>query len=688
MTPTDTTYRLVIDDVMARLMVAKPKTMQTVNHILSKLRSGDESWYGLMVGEIQSGKTPAQMILIWVFSRHYEFLGHVCFVTKCLDSIRRDVMGKFKSDLINQHIVAACSTHCSDMSPAKVLSTFGLSYHIYTDHTTALLGKPGLVELMLMQKDNYTHIREWFKLNGLKSAAPVLFLMDEVHELYTGTLDLLPDNGLTTIYGHTTSMLHWFKRQMTKSKTSGRRCYMIGVTATPYSPMTADPICWPTEIFRLETDAPATGLTYYGYKDYVLSGIQFQTYSAGLVDMEAIAAIMGRPRNCLNNGNKEITLICITLYSYNEMHREIADIIKGVYGDRVVPLVFNQTNKTSLEAWFKPSMLTKEVCEAGALIIIGKACMAAGITVKPIKPMMATWEGVTYQVTGITDQFMPATKINVTTTMQLMRILGWYPDGHQATLWLSSDELHGVYRYDMGSITRQFMELYDPKVGPISVKHINVTSKGYIRSFYENSPYRVRRSGTALRVDKYKPVQGQQGQMLMETDYLKLSEGSLKDMADMRLMDVTQAKMIVLRALCGFTRYIGGKNGDYLHIATDESSYKAVMTGAAFPKPKSSSNVNKVNGFLWGANGVETKLKDCYLVKFKESWLKRTQGAYQTPDNMWIYIVNHKEFTHNLIMEYESVDGYSDTHHTILRIMDGIKRTARPLRALANVVNL
>jgi hypothetical protein len=283
---------------------------------------------------------------------------------------------------------------------------------------------------------------------------------------------------------------------------------------------------------------------------------------------------------------------------------------------------------------------------------------------------------------------MPTTKINVTTTMQLMRILGWYPDGHLATLWLSSDELHSVYRYDMGSITRQFMELYDPKVGPVSVKHINVTCKGAIRSFYENSPYRVSRSGTALRVDK-EPINVNVNVNVnvkeqIKTDYLKLIEGSLKDMADLRLMDVTQTKMLVLRALLGFTRYIGGKNGDYLHIATDESSYNAVMMAAACPKPKSSSNVNKVNGFVWGANGVETKLKDCYLVKFKESWLNRQEGTYQTPDNMWIYNVNHKEFTHNLIREYESVDGYSDTHHTILRIMDGIKRTARPLRVLVN----
>ena len=672
-------YNSIIDDIVARLTVAKPKTMLTVNNIIKRMRSGDASWYGLIVGEIQSGKTPAQMILTWLFARHYEFLGHVCFVTKSLDSIRRDVMGKFKSDLINQHIIAAGEAH--GILPAKALEEFGLTYHIYTDKkvTVKELGKPGQVELMLMQKNNYEHIRMWLKE---RMTAPVLFLVDEIHELYNGSMELVPQRGLSIKYGHSASMLHWFQKQMLNER---QRCYMVGVTATPYAPMTADPICWPTEVFHLETDAPAPGLTYYGYHDHALKGVKMSTYDAdvSIVDMDAIQQIMSRSRGTLANGNTEVPFICLTTHQYNEIHHLIESALKKEYGERVNILVFNQDNSTTLDSWFKEHMLTQEVCETGCLVIIGKACMAAGITVKPTKSLIATWNGVTYQVTGITDQFMPATNINVTSTKQLMRILGWFPDGHRATLWVDKEELFDVYRYELGDITSQFLKAYDPEVGSISVKHINVKNKR-VKTFYENSPYRVtKRHGNNVHISADQP----ENFNVSETVHIKIPDTS--DLADLRLEEIENTEVMKqVRMGLGFTRFTGGKNGDFIHIATNEKDYQFVLSAAAQPKPKSSSNINKVNGFLWGAEGIKTKLKNCYLVKFKESWHTRPVSTYQTPDKQWVKLILQKEFTHNMIEMYDEAclpsqskpNGYSSIHHTILRIMDGTKLNPVPVK--------
>ena len=479
----DEVYAQIVNEIIARLESDKPQTMVAVRQMLTNLRN-PESFYGLLVGEIQSGKTPAQMILTWIFARHPEFRGSVCFVTKNLDSIRRDIMGKFNSDLINRHIIEVCSLH--GISEKDALSQFGLTYHIYTDHKTVKLGQAGQVEIMLMQKDNFSHVRRWYsELNKSARAPPILFLVDEMHEMYGGAKDLVLNNGLTGQKIGNIGMLHWFQK---KSKEC--RCYLIGVTATPYAPMSADPICWPTQVYRLTTDAPAQGLTYYGYVDHQLCPeINIDTYDpTNLVDMEAIYAAIFRPRAVLANGNTEVTFLCLTQFQYNEAQENAAALIEEEFGDAVDILVFNQTNNVPLSSWFCQEMLTETVCKSGAIIIIGRACLAAGITIKPSTPLQATYDGVTYQVSGITDQFMPNSKISLSSTKQLMRILGWFPDGHSANLWLPSEDLHTVYHTEIGYVSRQFMDKYDTTLGPASLSEITMTST-HIKSFYNDNPY-------------------------------------------------------------------------------------------------------------------------------------------------------------------------------------------------------
>jgi hypothetical protein len=677
----DMQYSLIINAIIDELEKDKPKTMEAVRQMIDNLRNPN-SFYGLLVGEIQAGKTPAQMILTWIFSRHPEFRGSVCFVTKNLDSIRRDIMGKFNSDLINRHIISVCARY--GISATDAIRQFGLTYHIYTDNKTVKLGLAGQVEIMLMQKDNFSHVRRWYsEISQHARAAPILFLVDEMHEMYGGASDLVANNGLSDAkkIGNI-GMLHWFQK-----KCQERRCYLIGVTATPYAPMSADPICWPTRLYRLTTDAPAQGLTYYGYVNHQLCPqINIGTYDpTNLVDMNAIYNIISRPRTILANGNTEVTFLCLTHLQYNQAHEDAAYLIKEQFGDAVDILVFNQTNDIPLSQWFRTKMLTKSVCKSGAIIIIGRACMAAGITVKPTKPLMAEHDGVTYQVTGITDQLMPDSKINVSAMKQLMRILGWFPDGHSANLWLPSDELHPVYQTEIGDVSRQFMEKYDVLTGPASIGEITLTSK-YIKSFFNGNPYKTdQRYGTHLYTSQEFPEDLDE----LPVDYVNIDTDLLED-AGIDLNRTIESfggqngEQRTLRMALGF------QSGDRYQIGYSEARYDNILKAAL--SPKEHDTTWQVNGFLWGPKGFQSKLKDCCIVTFQDSWDDRETNnvTFQTPDGNWHYIQKTKCMTHKFLTEFTLMqnptdirpNSLSEEHHRILEMLDEIAAEAKAGRPL------
>jgi hypothetical protein len=608
-------------------------------------------------------------------------------VTKNLDAIRRDIMGKFKSDLINRHIVTVCERH--GINAKDAVDQFGLTYHIYTDHKTTKLGLAGQVEIMLMQKDNFSHIRRWYSdLNKFARAAPILFLVDEMHEMYAGSHDLIENNGLTDPKKICNAgMLHWFQK-----KSLERRCYLIGVTATPYAPMSADPICWPTRVYSLTTDAPAPGLAYYGYVDNQLCPkIKMDTFNPDLqLDMAAIDSILSRPRKTLANGNTEVTFMCLTNMTYNKDQEDAAMLLKDKYKDSVDILVFNQENDVPLNEWFRKEMLTETVCKSGAIVIIGKACMAAGITIKPSTPLLAEHDGVTYQVTGITDQFMPnSSTLNLTSMKQLMRILGWFPVGHAANLWLPSEELHAVYRSEFGYVSRQFMEKYDPSIGSTSVYEIDLPSTN-IKKFYNDHVYSKRmrcnlfdnitaphlfpKDAKELEVS-YKPI---------NIDAL-VSEGLDPERTIESFYDRPKEQHS-LRSACGFKNK-EDKEDNKNQIGYKQDRYDEILKAALQPREDTGSSASRwqVNAFLWGPQGSKSKIKNCKIVKFKHDYKNRAQGEqayFKTPDGRELFIKKTK--TNSLVHKYPEefariqqatenyTNSFSEQHHSVLNALDAM----------------
>ena len=674
-------YAQIINEIKEQLRIEKPETMNVVNKILANLTSPNAS-YGLLAGEIQAGKTPAEMFLAWTWSRCPEHQGHIAFVTKKLDAIRRDIMGKFESNLINKHIINVCARH--EINSADALYHFGLTYRTYeklitkktlTKKKIANFGIAGQVQIMLMESHNYEHICNWYNtISRYARPAPILVIIDEMHEMYAGANEIVENSGVTSSRKNI-GMLHWFEM-----KSKERRCYLIGVTATPYAPMSADPICWPKHVYSLTPEAPAPGLEYYGYVNHELSSnINIDCYNdTTVVDLNTIEEIINRPRNMLVNGNIEIPFICISTSCLKDTHQEISEIILNTYQDYVKVLIFNSDNKIPLKEWFESLSLslTRNICERGAIIIIGRNCMAAGITIKPSKPVIFSLGGITYELSGITDQMMPNNDINVTSNKQLMRLLGWHMKGHQSTLWVASDDLIDVYRKEIGDVTRQFIEKYDAVIGPRSVKEIELTSN-HIKSFYSKNPYSKRESGTRVLSNVMplnKPVLRATWERVIDLPRVRSLEG-ISDSDDLDVgLDLNRTihsfynnkfDQAQLRTLLGFVdraRY---------QIGYSHDRYNQIIEAAIKPKQ---GNDWQVNGFLYGPIGNKSMLKDCWVVNFSLEYddVDRDisgEATFQTPDEKWHYFKESKTMEHQSLEDFESFE-LSANHYRIMKELD------------------
>ena len=680
--------KTIIKEIIYAIKKHNPKTMSTVDAILKQLKTGDQaSFYGLIVGEIQSGKTPAQMFLIWMWCR--VFMGHVCFITKSLDAIRRDMMGKFtgnpETHIINKHIIEICSKY--GYSKEEALEAFGLTYHIYTDHTQKKLGKAGQVEIILMQKDNFDHVRRWYHENtSVPRRAPTLFIIDEIHEMYAGAEALLEHNGLENAKKISNiGMLHWIHSKMLLKK-----CFLIGVTATPFAPMSGDPVCWPTQVFRLDADPPAPSLTYYGYGETELKNISIEIYKD---EISTVEKVLARPRNTLKNLKREVPLICITSKTRNGDQRDIKTALEKKFKDRVNVLCFNQENFTPLSTYFNKGLLTETICKSGAVVIIGRACMAAGITIKPSKNIDQMYDSEIYTLSGITDQIMPDNDINVTSTKQLMRLLGWFPDGHQSVLWLAKEALVPVYMTEIADVSGQFFRNYDGNLGPESVQTVSLQSK-YIKSFYANDFYRVSeklsqhvKSTTTVPVDNA----GEELEIL-HTSRIKLTLTELQLLSDLKFNDRTIAsfynKGVEQRKLRKILAY---DSVDFSQIPYDQCRMLEIMKAAI--SPKSFETEWHVKRFLWGPNGVESKIQDCYTVEFADSPAARATEncCFERASGEWISVVSLKTKGHTKLDLFKTlsnhVDGHSNgfnhEHHEVLDTLDLLAESVKekPLKA-------
>jgi hypothetical protein len=392
--------------------------------------------------------------------------------------------------------------------------------------------------------------------------------------------------------------------------------------------MAGDPICFPREIVDLEVDLPFKDAVYCGYnrEKATLQNIDIEI---GEEDspIDVIQRVIDRPKSEIN-GAEEIPFILISTERETVGQKQLLDVITEHFGNSVYVKTFNsgkhEGNENSLASFFKPEMLTKEICKKGACVLISQGCCAAGITMKPElgAQCRASYDGTDYEIFGITDQILSIKSTNsAQTLMQRLRLFGWYPRGHNSTLWVLNHDHVLAFQSDLIRIDNQFRQKYDGGVGPVSVKQILTHSKVIKRicgGTSEDDPYGSdgHRYGFHYEVVHAKP-EGD-GFIELETQIVWSKISATWDGRLLRDLFKQQSDQNALRA-----ELLKGIGPARIHAPYNETREKELFQACVAPKMQTDKNRYQVDGLVWGRHGINTPIVELYIILFIDNWKER-----------------------------------------------------------------
>lgn len=476
-------YYDIIDLVVEAIRLKYPNYYQSVEPFIEDMKTATFQ-YSLLEGLVQQGKTIAAIIIIWILTLRYHY--HVVFITKNISDVRSDVISKFEKGFLNNLIENVGRTY--GLSSGEI-DTFKITAESGLDQKSAS-GPPirCVVPVFLMQPDNHKAVLNYFKRTLLQQHnSYCVFIIDEIHEMYTDTKEFLQKRGFNQVGDlgnrHLLHKLHELCAKHT--------CGILGITATPYRAMATDPTCNPTKRYVITPDPPFSDACYYGY---CRTNKRLQNITLNIVDVDRsdlidhvdiIHKILARPRNVMPDGRIEIPFINIVHDRKACEQHILYEMISHEFGHQVYCrlCIAKQTARTNnialdcvaetLSDFFNSNNLTQQICQGGALILIGNSRQGASITIKPALQSKCEMNvaGSTYYIEGITD-FIANVSDTLETQMQRNRHFGWYLRGHKCYHWLPKkyafDTQQGMMETSSG-----FCEQYDPSIGPASVYHIN-----------------------------------------------------------------------------------------------------------------------------------------------------------------------------------------------------------------------
>lgn len=453
----------VIDAIIRTFQERWPNNCASIEPYIAHLTGADETAlddvFSLLMGEVQSGKFLTINILTWILVFKHQY--RVSYLTKRLDIVRTDVLGKLHNGLIKQVVDQCCSDHNVDASMYQLDTIGGLAL------TAAKSRERKVCPIFLMENVNYLRLLEHLQRNTREK---MLVIADEVHELFTDTSFDILDGGLRQ--GSTITNRHFLHKLYSMCKeTSGLR--ILGVTATPERTLVKDPLCCVDRVFYLTPDPPVKGFNYYGYNREGLQNVAVCERDDS--DVDTINQILSRKTTVLNNGQHEIKVVYICTATYAADQAVIYERIVREFGDRVYckMLISDDTRRdndipteyvvSSLAAFFNGSNLTDEICTNGALVLIARKTLAASATVKPEIGSSCTRfvDGHQHTVVGITDQITGAGS-SIEDHMQKSRLFGWYPAGHSSTYWVAAEYMADM-QHGVNDTHRRIVDQYDCK---------------------------------------------------------------------------------------------------------------------------------------------------------------------------------------------------------------------------------
>jgi hypothetical protein len=680
--------------------------------------------YHLLLGLVQSGKSLPISWLVWCLNFRKEFHKPTILLTINLDTVRRDFMGKIgRSGIVQQIVYEVCGEMMTDLTNEEIAYFFCPRPFDLPKLKGKKVLELGEVPILIMHPQNHKGvIRSFLRfVTGPTQKVPV-FIMDEVHSLYSGTKEFIENNGILLKDKDTNrAMISWLLDKVKEHKTS-----MIGITATPYRTM-ADTHVYPDKgcVYKLPLVAPFPNMKYYGeggdgkvniflrphyvtvsevaseIASEISSEISSEVASevASEISSEVASEISSEISSEVDNvedhedilsknlkkGRKmtkkarkalkkdgdfnyriieeildrpafkvpvtrtstsapvvvdasfrlrvsevrevtkvEVPLVLITLERYNMQQEELRDAIKERFGDRVYCQVINQQGDPKLDEYFYECLESDVVCKEGACIIIGNNSLKAGISVKPAPGTSCskTIDGQEYFISGITDQISDFSKINGESDMQLLRILGWYPEVHQCNLWLSDEEAKKNY-YELYHIYEQFEQAYDGH--PSTVGEISTTADQICGGYCHYS--RNTRSNSKV----HKQFCKLEDAMELTTQVIFL--GDLPDLDLEKWISTDKVEKIsdlfkkaTLRNRFRTELFSALKQSDIVfdttrfQIPTNKQRLNEIIDSAFLPGDKDQW---KVNSFLYGPDAEESSLIDSYIIWFDHPYDQR-----------------------------------------------------------------
>jgi len=618
-------YYNIVDQIETAIAKEKPNTYGTVKPVIDDLLHNPTGKYSLLYGLVQEGKSLAAILVIWLASCKYHL--HTLFVTKSLATIREDIFDKIENGYLHGVISRICAEN--NLSPEVTSHFFQLSIELYNKDKSPAKNK---VFIHLMQKDNHLGLLKIFQETlSEKRPAPSLFVIDEIHEMYTNYHSFQKNHGVVRKSITNRTIMHYLHDYLQKNL-----CYILGITATPYRPMSGDPHVLPGNIYELQSDPPFPGAIYCGYsrEKEELQNIEIHEYQTDNKIITELKEIIQAPRKIVE-GRCEIPFVLITTEHYKSDQDFMLQAIQSEFGDLVYGRTIHEgpateTNIKSIADFFNPNKISEQVWVHGIIVLIGKKCIDTGISVKP--PIGKTFQRkinqIDYFCSGSSHQFVALGSLE--SMMQSCRLFGWHIPGHESHLYVPHGTRETFYK-GLISLCNQFVRKYNGKSGVAQIvdkyKIKNISGTGANDTYHSDGKHRLQWSFSSSQ-----PKQGihLQTQIIIPTG---IDIEYWKNHGKTKLVDFFKdgKKQSILRKEC-FKNFHTSR----FQIGYSAERYDQILQAIVEPR-EGSQNLWQVNAFLSGKNKELSSLQEIRICNFLEKWENRTRISSCQGETMYFW---------------------------------------------------
>lgn len=600
-------YKKFVASVIIKFGQNYPETIKSLEKIISDLE-----WnvldYDILYGLVQSGKSLAIAFLLWLIT--YKYRRQAIFMTKNLCSIREDILYKLTNgdSAINKIITEVLSDPVFQKFDENARQYFIPKVVELKDMKMGTNFEPRQIPVFIMNKANYSALVKCVK-NAEIEKREIVFIIDEYHAWFTEQMKFLKENGVTKISG--LAMLHWLHQKRKDHQHS-----ILGVTATPFRIM-ADSQLFPRQdqISWLKNDRPFENAYYYGFINNgnpYFRQIEIEVYDESEIKSNYVIDVLEKILDERETYGEQCPFVLIPVEYMNKCQVELKEDIDLYFENQLVYVdVFNQNAETELKGFFDkihelPNL--DEYKKGGIFVMIAKRTVDTGVTVKSTNK-----EQLKY-LFGITDQIMPKFKY-LEHDIQALRICGWYPSQHQSRIWVPRSQEH-LFMTSIWELTDHIMKIYDGH--PNSITNLKVPM-GEIKNLLGSKTtdiYKYQNPGGILKPEltNVKP----EGIEYLDTIVTKVGSRAGK-YANSKISDLynhAKEQHELRRLLDPSTQrnrlLIGYKTDRHHEIL--RTCFQPSMTNTHW----------QVNAFLYGPDGPNTLVRDCYVVKFVKEWHERT----------------------------------------------------------------